>query len=281
MADRILVPLDGSARAERILTQVERLLRREDAEVVLLHVSELAYSLARMDTAKLAKEERQTSSAYLKSAAEGLESRGIRARALQREGAVADGILRAANEVRATLIAMSTHGRTGLARFFLGSVAEKVLRGAPVPVLLLRSFAGGATSAPPFRRILVPVDGSKTSARVIPAAADLARLFDADVTVLSVAVAVEPDATASEEAREEAEKVAARFQERGARARAMTAAGDPAAAILDTAEAEKADLIAMATHGWTGLTRWMLGSVTEKVLRHANLPMLVVRPERA
>lgn len=284
MVDRVLVPLDGSTRAERILSQVERLLKREEAEVVLLHVSELAYSLARLDTTKLAQEERQTTSAYLKSATEALESRGIRVRALQREGSVADTILRTANEVKATLIALSSHGRGGLARFFMGSVAEKVLRGAPVPVLLMRSFAGGAPSDAPFRRILVPVDGSKTSAQVIPAAAALANLFDADVLVLSVAVplaeAVEMDETAVDEAREEAEKVAARFQERGARARPLTATGDPASVILDTAGMEKADLIAMATHGWTGMTRWMLGSVTEKVLRHANLPMLVVRPHR-
>ena len=282
MFDRILVPLDGSPRAESVLAHVGRLLRREDAEVLLLRVSEPAYSLARLDSSKLIREDRESATSYLKAAAETLQEQGVRCRVIHKEGGIAESILRAAADLRASLIALSTHGRGGVARWIFGSVAEKILRMASVPVLLLRSFPSGSRGLPlraqdvPFRRLLVPFDGSKTSAQVIPAAAALAGLFGAEVDVLSVA-----EGESEAEAREEAEKAVARFEERGAKARALTASGDPALKILDVADEEKADLIAMATHGWTGMTRWMLGSVTEKVLRHSTLPMLVVRPERA
>jgi nucleotide-binding universal stress UspA family protein len=298
MHDRILVPLDASPRAEQILAQVARLLRREDAEVVLLHVSDPSHFLVPAGAATVLEKDRASSDKYLKEAAKTLESQGVRVRALMREGLVADTILRVATDVKATLIALSTHGRSGLARWVLGSVAEKVIRGAPVPVLLMRSFQAGPQGLPlpagtgefPFRRILVPVDGSKTSLQVLPAAADFASLFGAEVDVLSVDVPYPvpmgaelppPPPKAGDSAREEAERAVARFLEKGVKARPLTSSGDPAARILDTATAERADLIAMATHGWTGVTRWMLGSVTEKVLRHSTLPMLIVRPARA
>lgn len=293
MVDRILVPLDGSPRAEQILAQVARLLKREDAEVIALRVADIPYSLARTDTARLLEEERVSSAPYLKRVVDTLQGQGVRARALRLEGPAADSILKAAGDVGATLIALSTHGRAGLARWALGSVAEKVVRGAPVPVLLMRSFKDGPKGLPlpagpeerPFRRILVPVDGSETSLSVVPAAAAFAARFEAEIDVLSVEMPLTvpmgaefmpptPPAT-MERARDAAEKAVARFQEKGLRARAATRVGDPAGGILDASK--DADLIAMATHGWTGVTRWVLGSVTERVLRHATLPMLIVR----
>lgn len=292
MVDRILVPLDGSPRAEQILTQVARLLKREDAEVILTSVNDFSYSL----TARLLEAERASSAAYLKKAVDILQGQGVRARALRLEGHVPESIVQAAKEVGATLIALSAHGRSGLARWALGSVAEKVVRAAPVPVLLMRSASNGPSGIPmpggevPFRRILVPVDGSEASQDVVPAAAAFAGRFEAEVQVLSVEMplvvpmgaefATSPPPAKMLDARDAAEKAAARFAEKGIRARALAAVGDAAGVILDTASAEGADLIAMATHGWTGLMRWMLGSVTERVLRHSTLPMLIVRAHR-
>ncbi len=298
MADRILVPLDGSPRAEQILVQVSRYLRREDAEVVLFRAVDIPYSLVRADTAALLAEERTAATAYLAEVARTLRGQGVDVRVLLREGPAADAILHAAEDEKATLIALSTHGRSGAARWLLGSVAEKVVRGASAPVLLMRSFRSGPQGVPlpagaheiPFRKLLVPVDGSETSLRVVPAAAATASLFGAKADVLCVDIPLPtvvhgsippmpaPRTTPGGEAAGAAAAAAARFAERGVEARAMTAAGDPASKILETADAEKADLIAMATHGWTGVTRWVLGSVTEKVLRHATLPMLIVPP---
>ena len=300
MVDRILVPLDGSPRAEQILVQVSRFLRREDAEVVLIRALDLPYSLGRGDTAALLAEERTAASEYLAATLRTLRGQGVDARSLLREGPAADAIVEAASEEKATLIALSTHGRSGAARWLLGSVAEKVVRGAPVPVLLMRSFRSGPQGLPlpagpqeiPFKTLLVPVDGSEASLRVVPPAAATASLFGATAAVLCVDVPLptvvhgsipplpSPRTTPGGEAASAAAAGAARFVERGVKVRALASAGDPAAKILEAADAEKADLIAMATHGWTGATRWLLGSVTEKVLRHATLPMLIVPPPR-
>jgi nucleotide-binding universal stress UspA family protein len=133
------------------------------------------------------------------------------------------------------------------------------------------------------------VDGSDASLHVVPSAAAFARLFGSEVDVLRVeepplpsigvrlptlsraALVPGPEATA------DAEKAVRRFEAYGVRARPLTAVGDPGALILETAEADRHDLIAMASHGRSGVSRWALGSVTERILRHATLPMLVVR----
>jgi nucleotide-binding universal stress UspA family protein len=266
MADKILVPLDGSSQAEQILAQVARLLKREDAEVILTRVTDNSYAYT-SKAARIMEEERKSSATYLQKAVDTLQAQGIRARALPLEGTVSEAILEAAKREGATLIALSTHGRTGAARWALGSVAEKVVRGAPVPVLLMRSAKNGPQGIPlpagaveiPFRRILVPVDGSEASLEVVPAAATFAKRFEAEVDVLSVEVPLlvpmgpEFIPTASPmTTREAAEKAASRFEERGIRVRTLTAIGDAAAGILDTAGLEGSDLIAMATHGLVG-----------------------------
>lgn len=297
MNDRILVPLDGSPRAEQILVQVARLLRREDAEVTLLRVVDVPYSIARRETTGLLEEERAAATSYLAETVRALEKQGVRARSLPREGSPAEEILRAADDERSTLIAISSHGRGGAARWLLGSVAEKVMRAAPVPVLLTRSFQKGPQGVPlpsgagelPFRRLLVPVDGGDAALHAVPAAAVFAKLFGAEIDVLRVeepplpAFGVRlpsvprPPAAPGADATAEAERAVGRFREYGIPAHALVAVGDPAAVILETADARKADLIAMATHGRSGVSRWALGSVTERVLRHATLPMLVTR----
>ena len=297
MNDRILVPLDGSPLAEQILVQVARLLRREDATVTLLRVAHVPYSLARMDITGLLEEERAAATSYLAETLRVLEKQGVRARSLLREGPPAEEILKAAAEEGSTLIAISTHGRSGVARWLLGSVAEKVLRGAPVPVLLARSFQKGPRGVPlpsgagelPFRRILVPVDGGDASLHAVPGTVAFAKLFGAEIDALCVeepplpALGVKlpsvprPAAEPGAGVTAAAEKAVGRFREYGIPARPVLAVGEPAEVILETADARKADLIAMATHGRTGMSRWALGSVRERVLRHATLPMLVTR----
>lgn len=285
MNDRILVPLDGSARAEQILVQVARLLRREDAEVILLGVTEPP------------EERRRAAAAYVSATADALARQGARVRSLLREGWAAPEILRAAEEEKATLIALTTHGRSGVARWLLGSVTEKVLRGASMPVLMTRSFPKGPQGIPlpagpgelPFKRLLVPVDGGDASLHVVPSAASFAKLFGSSVDVLVVeepplppfgveippiprkAPVPGPETTAA------AEKAAARFHAYDVEARPLTAVGDPSAVILETADVLRSDLIAMSTHGRSGVSRWALGSVTERILRHSTLPMLVER----
>jgi nucleotide-binding universal stress UspA family protein len=301
MNDRILVPLDGSPRAEQILVQVARLLRREDAQVLLVRVVPAPGAFAGVPVQEQQDAERASAQAYLAETARTLEAQGVRAVPLLREGPPAEAILQAASDEGATMIAISTHGRSGAARWLFGSVAEKVLRAAPVPVLLMRSFRKGPRGVPlpsgpgeiPFRRILVPVDGSAHSLQAIGPAAVFASLFGAKVDVLCVEdpplprLGVKlpkasrarprpgPGATAA------ARTAADRFREFGVPAQPKAVLGEPAEEILATAEATGAGLIAMATHGRSGMSRWALGSVTERVLRHSTLPLLITRARPA
>lgn len=295
MFDRIVMPLDGSAAAEAILGQVRRLLRRQDAEVILLRAVPEAASTARFDAGKLLEEAQR----YVHDFALRLNEEGARVRGLARRDPPAEAILETADREGATLIAMTTHGRSGMARWVMGSVAEKVVRGSRIPVLLMRSFgpagepAGGGEAD--FRKILVPLDGSGESRDVLPGAGEFARLFGSRLAVLHVreparlpVVAmtvpmpepIPPWPPPPERHERAAETAADELRAQGLRATPLAAEGDPASCILDTARAEGADLIAMATHGRSGISRWVLGSVTEKVLRGADVPLLVVRSQK-
>ena len=277
--ERILVPLDGSEMAEAILPQVNRLLRLSSPEILVLqsvpyppdfHIAlptilEDAWRYVRRVTFQLVNE-------------------GIRARGIVEQGLAAATILEVALKERASLIAMTTHGRSGLPRWAFGSVAEKVLRASPIPVLAVRSFRPGPGRALsrgrlqeiPFRNILVPVDGREASLSVLPSVLDVARPVDAHVTLLCVHEPTDlegrwdsPDAPAAE-AREILVKACIPVTTEVRR-------GDPGLEILKAADDLSVDLIAMSTHGRSGPSRWVLGSVTEKVLRGSTAPMLVAR----
>jgi len=291
MLERILIPLDGSPRAEQILSQVARVLRREDSDVLLLRVA---------DSSSNAPEEAEK---YIQDLERRLSDRGAKVRGRVVEGSVASAILDVARQEGSTMIAMTTHGRSGLARWAIGSVAEKVARASEVPVLLVRSFpenpVGKFQPDParelPFRRILVPVDGSLISMAAVEAAGEFARLIESEVLVLHVwpptlaplyvapgvpVYRTDPGALfpiPSPENDQMTAPAAERFRQAGLRVTRMTASGDPAAEILDQAQAKGADLVALGTHGRSGVSRWVLGSVAERVLRHSATPVLLVR----
>jgi nucleotide-binding universal stress UspA family protein len=278
MFERILVPLDGSELAESVLHQVARLLRRKDAEVLLLRVVTLPPAVeGDVGTPLEALWSRATE--YIQAMEQRLSAQGSRVRAKVVEGFAADQILEVAKNEHATMIAMSTHGRTGLARWVFGSVAEKVLRASPIPVLAVPSFTGsGGDAFPtgarelPFRKILVPIAAADLSLEIVPAVIEFAQLFESRIFALNVcdgpecAVPVHQMRQAYEQLR--AAAVAAE---------PVVKQGNAALQILETCRETGADLIAMTTHGHSGLSRWVLGSVAEKVLRAANVPLLVLR----
>jgi nucleotide-binding universal stress UspA family protein len=204
------------------------------------------------------------------------------------------------------MIAMSTHGRAGLARWALGSVTEKVARASTVPLLLVRSFRRTAkgdlepamAEELPFRRILVPVDGSPTSMSILGPAIKFGQLFGSEALVLHVETpyvppspvlpgmdvvlpSMVPPATPTEKD-PVTEKAAKRFAQAGLQASRLTTVGEPAMEILDLSVNRGMDLIALGTHGRSGLTRWAVGSVAERVLRSTEVPLLLIRtPARA
>lgn len=295
MFERILVPLDGSPRAELILSQLGRILRREDSEILLLRVVDVPVAIGRLDLTSLRREEFETAQNYVHDLARRLAEKASKVHGRVAEGPEAQVILETARSEGSTLIAMSTHGRSGLARWLMGSVAEKVVRASDVPVLLVRSFRSRPGGDPepataeeiPFRKILVPTDGSPASMAVVASAEKFAQLYDSEVVVLHVekppivagtemGVLPPPRPTPSQEDPVTA-RALERFRHAGLRATALTVLGDPAGEIVDQSHAAGIDLIAMATHGRSGLSRWVLGSVAERVLRHAGTPLLVVR----
>jgi nucleotide-binding universal stress UspA family protein len=302
MFERILIPLDGSPRAELILSQVGRILSREDSEILFLRM------VGPVPVSGMAEEDRVTmdqtrhaAEQYIDDLVRRFSERGAKARGRVLMGSASETILDVAKEESSTLIAMTTHGRTGLSRWFMGSVAEKVVRASTVPVLLVRSFhptSHGVVEAAtakeiPFRKLLVPTDGSPASMAVVGPAGKLAQLFNSEIVVFHVqrpyvlpgailpgmeagAMLLPAEPTPSLED-ETTAKAAERFIQAGLRVSRLTVLGDAAAEIIDQGAASGVDLIALSTHGRSGLSRWFTGSVTERVLRHAVVPLLIVR----
>jgi nucleotide-binding universal stress UspA family protein len=261
-----------------VLQQVGSLLRRKDAEVLLLRVVTLPPA-TEGDAGLPLDLLWSHATEYLARLERTLSGRGVRVTARAVEGFPADAILETAKREGATMIAMSTHGRTGLARWVFGSVTEKVLRASPLPVLVVPSFSGtGGDAFPvgsrelPFAKILMPVAGTDLSLEIVPAVVECAQLFGSRVFALNVCEGPEC-AVPVHQMRQAYEKLRA-----GAvPAEPLVKQGDPAAQILETCRETGADLIAMTTHGHSGVSRWVLGSVAEKVLRGATVPLLILR----
>jgi nucleotide-binding universal stress UspA family protein len=194
------------------------------------------------------------------------------------EAAPAEGILTAAEEAKAGLIVLGTHGRSGLNRLLLGSVAEKVVRQARVPVLSVRGQrpeSGGAM--PPFRRILCPVNFTPVALDALRWAVDLARRGGAELVLLTAieeGPETDPDAIRVHEERLCATLPAA------ARAhcafRPLVRAGDPAEQILKAAAGEGCDLIVLGAQHRPLLETTIIGTTSARVMRHATCPVLTV-----
>ena len=202
MLSRILVPLDGSPLAESVLPQVVELATLRKAEVVLVRVA-LAHTLPGANQADAQVRAVESAQRYLTKIEADLAAQGIAAKGVVRYGHAAEEILDHARTGGIDLIAMSTHGRSGIRRWVLGSVAETVARRAPVPVMLLHARgrvaapeqdrahepplpAPSLDAAPPvrIRHILCPVDLSPLDREVLQSAGAMAQRFDADLTVL-------------------------------------------------------------------------------------------------
>lgn len=274
MFDRILAPLDGSLTAEGVLPHVKRLARNTGSEIVLLQAVPVAGFEGGEAVFRAAV---QAGTEYLAGVKDRLETAGLRARLLVRAGGAAETILGVLAETKATLLAVATHGRTGAQRLVVGSTAEKLLRSTPVPVLAVRPFwtydlqPEGGLEAQPIRTILVPVGSGGLSLCVLPHAVEMARLFGARVMVLHARASGEPESSAS------VDDVAARFRLEGIETTTLVEPGNPVDTILDALKTRGIDLAILSTHGRSGLSRLVLGSVTEEVLRQARVPLLVVR----
>jgi nucleotide-binding universal stress UspA family protein len=310
----LLVPLDGSTFGEHALPLALSIARRAGAGLQVVHVHSPLEATYAPDgvffdeglDARL----KQTEQAYL----DGIVKRLAGVASVPVTSALLEGsdiaacLREAANGAGVDLVVMTTHGRGALGRFWLGSVADRLVRDLPMPLLLARP----ENAAPDFGReavmkhMLLPLDGSPFAEQMLEPAVALGSVMDADYTLLRVITPVWPGtydyygASLGEEAQSflrqiekaqeqlhmEAEeylhRVAGRLRERSLRVQTQVGVADqPAVAILKEANAPAINLVALETHGRRGLSRLFLGSVADKVIRGASLPVLVHRPPSA
>lgn len=282
---RILVATDFSPHADRALEWASALAVRFSAELELLS-SVFALPLATGTPGYAIPSDylrgaREAADRRLNELATGLEQRGLRARYTILHEDPSSGICARAKEVGAGLIALGTRGRSGLAHVLLGSVAERVARLAPCPVLTVHA----EVLAPrPLRKLLVPMDFSPAAERALRLARELVE--PGGVLVLAHAIPPvmapgEPETPLADPrseawAREEFAKLAPELG--GTVAELDLRFGAPDTAVLAAAAAHQVDLIAMGTRGRTGLAHVLLGSVAERVIRRSPLPVITARP---
>lgn len=302
MIRKVLIPLDGSAFSEQALPLGVDLARRAGAAVVLVRVHQpffavVPYAGTIPIDARWEEQLREQEREELARTAEALEVRADVATEFHLlDGPIAEAIERFAQEHGVDLVVMTTHGRSGLSRAWLGSVADALVRRTTAPVLLVRPSESEAERVrpAPFRRILVPLDGSRRAEAVLPHAQALARLMDGELVLLRVVLpraelghaALDPALpleSLEQEARDEAmaylREIARRIGEEGTPAVVRVVhSRQVALAILDQVGALDADAIAMATRGRGGFTRLVLGSTADKVLRATSVPLLLIRP---
>jgi len=300
MLKEVLVPLDGSALSEEVLPYAASLAKGLGARIALLHIIdadnlrvETGEHRAYLDQLQQSAEAAATG--YLGEQAKALAELGIGASTAVVYGKPAD-VLAAFGEGQKepeTLIALSTHGRSGLARVALGSVADRLLRGAHAPLLLIHPRDGARERLAELKRIVVPLDGSPLAEAALPLVTELAKALGLAVTAIWVVqitsqvygppeLVVYP-ANLLQELQQTASSYLQRVVER-LKTSGVTAEFEvllhhaPPIAITDYAHDREGTLIAMTTHGRSGFTRWMLGSVTDHVVRLSGAPVLVVRP---
>ncbi len=275
MLEQIVVPLDGSNTAEMVLPYVTEIASRCGSEVILIRVSE--------PNTLMFKEYRS----YLEDVATRVRSDFISWRASDQTGvetAVPLGspvieILRFVSDRNCGLVAIASRGASNQEQWPLGDTADKILRGSNCPVLLIRKRTNGPLLEEKriFRKIMLPLDGSKWGEAAVNLVQALALALEAEVILFHV------NRTNASEQRRRAlssyfESMAGTLKEGGVKVTSIIAEGPPADMILDYAKANDIDLIAMSTHGRSGINRWVFGSVTEKVLHAGDTAVLVVRP---
>ena len=300
----ILVPLDGSPVAEQTIPLALEIARvaRSKVRLVLVHqrppppfYEEGAQLYVSIDLA-VRKAERD----YLRGLAAQLrEHSGLRISSVTIDGPTEPALAKYVQDIGADMVAMTTHGRGGVRDAWLGSVADRLVRRLDVPVMVARtSVEAGPRPAPPIiRQILVPLDGSTLAETALAPAEALAGLFEAELMLVQIvppltagsllpvtfAAGYETEAVALQrkQAQDYLERLGEDLRKRGARVRAIVVVGrNVGEALINLANSERIDLLAIATHGRSGIERMMLGSVADKLIRAAGPPVLVVRPRK-
>jgi len=298
--NRILCPVDFSEATSFALMPAISLATELDAELLLLHVLDYPYPhvgpvVQGFDIESYYGVMQEKALAQLDGLVDDDTRQFAEVRSLVRRGSAYSEIVRLAEEEGADLIVIPTHARTGLDHVLWGSVAEKVVRLAPCPVMTVSPRQG---TPRPFggERILFATDFSKSAEHALPTALSIARHYGAELLMVHVVTIWDYDPAnpewrfppispehreAIEEAgRERLEEAGNAIDEEEVGVRTLLVRGfDPGLELVETAEREKADLIVMATHGRTGFSHLVVGSTAEKVVRYARCAVLTIRSE--
>jgi nucleotide-binding universal stress UspA family protein len=300
----VLAPIDGSTRALRAVPWAEKLAGPEGT-VVLLRVvpaqPDYAESLFSLVGAEDTVQDIQdawtrTAKADMNEAAALLSGSKVTVEQIVAEGEPDEEIVTAAGQRGVQMIAMASHGRGAIGRAIFGSVADRVARTAPVPVLILRTPDEDADSDVVVSRIVIPLDGSEIASRALPVASEIAKQLAAPVHVVRAVDAalalpmasgvfgagpvVDADVTdqiwqeAEEKARSKVTAAVSRLKVEGIDASGGIVNGSPFFAISEVIE--PGDLLILTSHGRGGVRRWLLGSVAEKLVREADAPVMLV-----
>jgi nucleotide-binding universal stress UspA family protein len=300
----VLAPVDGSTRALHAVPWAAK-LAGPDGTVILLRVVPPQPDYAESLFSLVGAEERireiqdawtRTAKADMDEAEALLSGSGVTVEQMVAEGEPDEEIVAAAARRGVQMIAMASHGRGAVGRAIFGSVADRVARTAPVPVLILRPPDEDVVPSVAVSRIVVPLDGSEIAARALPVASELAEHLAAPVHVIRAVDAALSlpmasgvfgagpvvDANVTDQIWEEAEAEArstvtaavSQLQSEGVDASGGIVIGSPFFAISEAIE--PGDLLTLTSHGRGGVRRWLLGSVAEKLVREAKAPVMLV-----
>lgn len=309
MIRSILVPLDGSTFGEHALPIAMAMAKRMEASLNLIHVHSLldaTYAELQVFDNTLDQELRKKERDYLREVQKKVQDRlSVPVTIRNVDGDIAAVIAEQADSLRVSCVVMTTHARGPMGRFWLGSVTDELVRTLPIPLIAVHpnDTAPDLAQDRPIKHLLIPLDGTPLAEQILEPAVAFGKAMNADYTLLRVVTPVYPTTLPAEpaifgsvatdvaerveklhaelkkEAGEYLEKVAGRMRGEGLKVHTRIAIEDqPGVAILDNTKAP-IDMIAIETHGRGGLTRLLLGSVADKVIRGSTLPVLVAKPK--
>jgi nucleotide-binding universal stress UspA family protein len=315
MYKRILVPLDGSTNAAQAWPYGELIAKATGAELEVLWIVDSFTDVARSqmnrrgpdleggtgakagfdDVQAVMEGLKEQAQAHLDEFTLSAQTAGLTVTTIVREGDPASVIVEVADASPDTLVVMGTHGRSGIARWVFGSVADRVIHHTSTSTLVVRSKENEQRLPESITRVIVPADGSEVSESAIPTAVEIAKALGVGITVLrSLDISInytfaqtdmgDPPVPGIDEVREEGIAYAIAIAERirglgiaDVDSRAMDER--PADAIVDEVGPQGDKLVVMGSHGRSGAGRWLLGSVADAVVRHSADPVLVVRAD--
>lgn len=277
--ENVLVPLDGSDFAEQALSLARPICLAFDAKMTLVFVHEQQQAPRLVPMATGTKEQANGKPderlVYLDQMSRQLRNDEFDVDTLVRSGPIVEGITELATDSRADVVVMSTHGRSGVARWLIGSVANRVVQLSDIPVLLTRPTGEWRSRWSQFKRLLVTLDGSESAEQVLPFVRTLASRYESEVLLLSVPEELDAEPL-DIQIREYLQDMAALLNDTGISAQAMVTGFDPSQTIVEVSEDEDVDLLVIATHGVGRMERLMVGSVADQIIRQAQCPVLLV-----